>query len=364
PIVSLSNKLSWSDILYPIMFEINKKQKEELLLIHQIYERFQRFLKEQGDLKDLTQLLHEYLNTSIIIYIQNYKKIIKSDNSFLSMDDIEEITVTFFSNREQKIQNIRWANKDVSIKWIFSDNELEGAIFLQGIKYNFKTWETAVVEQAIAIILFKIERLKAISTTVQRFQNNFIHNLLENENLTKEALSNHANDIGWDLKNNYKVLLLNAYFEEQKHSTEVSKWEQQTDLLETMRNHLTYMFPEILSGFDRNNHIVILITESTSLDSLLTELRKLINKLRIVRFLVGVGRLKPTNDLKRSHTEADIALRASSKFFFDADKNSKKIFVTKFSSLSIERIVFSENPKKEINALTEEYLAEVIAYDG
>lgn len=53
PIVSLPNQLSWADIIYPIISQINKKQQNELKNTHYVYEQIHQHLKNQGDLQDL-----------------------------------------------------------------------------------------------------------------------------------------------------------------------------------------------------------------------------------------------------------------------------------------------------------------------
>src|SRR5699024_4858787 len=368
PIISLPNQLSWSDIIYPIVSRINKKQLRELENTHQVYEQFHQHLKKQGDLQDIAQLLHSFQEVPVTIFLRDFNQIVSTEEIITSKNEIENIISTSLSGTDQAIQRINWKKRDIAVKWIFNSDTLEGGIFLWGINSEFTTWRKAAIEQAAAIVALKIERLKAVSATFQRFRNEFISNLLESENVEQDVLLRRAKEMDWELKNNYKVLILDCYFMNQTEKTNLSTWKQKNNLLELLKSKLIPLFPEILLGFDRNNHFALLITDTIYTNNFLHELGKVTFNLDIMQMIGGIGRLKTVVDLKSSYKEANLSLRVAHKQYINSnnykDKRKSQPFIKSFSDLIVERIIFSKNPKDEVNHLAAEYLQKVINYDN
>src|SRR5699024_5650380 len=177
PIISLPNQLSWADIIYPIISQINKKQQNELENTHYVYEQIHQHLKNQGDLQDLAQLLHSFQNVPVTIYLRNFNQVISTAEAVTSKDEIESIISTLLMGRDQTLQKLNWRNKELTVRWIFNSNSLEGGIFLWGMKSHLTTWRKVAIEQATAIAALNIERLRAITRTFQQFRNEFLSDL-------------------------------------------------------------------------------------------------------------------------------------------------------------------------------------------
>lgn len=368
PIISLPNQLSWSDIIYPIVAHINKKQQSELENTHQVYEQFHQHLKNKGDLQDLTKLLHSFQEVPVTIFLRNFNQIINTDGAVIFKDEIENIISTLSIGKGQTLQRIKWRHKDITIRWIFNSNSLEGGIFLWGMESNLTTWRKAAIEQAAAIVALNIERLRAVSTTFQRFRNEFLSDLLSSKSIERDALFRRAKEMNWDLKNIYKVLLLDCLFMKQLEKTQISKWEQKNSLLEAMQNKLTPLFPEIILGLEKDNRVALLIPDYINTDQLLHELAKITSKIGVTRTVGGMGRLKSIDNLSISYKEAALSLRVAHTQHTNSGNPERKkrsnLFIKDFSALSIERIIFSKNPASEISHLVTEYLQKVIDYDN
>src|SRR5699024_7673151 len=91
PIISLPNQLSWSDIIYPIVSRINKKQLRELENTHQVYEQFHQHLKKQGDLQDIAQLLHSFQEVPVTIFLRDFNQIVSTEEIITSKNEIEKV---------------------------------------------------------------------------------------------------------------------------------------------------------------------------------------------------------------------------------------------------------------------------------
>src|SRR5699024_1704919 len=173
--------------------------------------------------------------------------------------------------RNKALQKIRWRNENITIRWIINVENLEGGIFLYGLKSNITTWQKVAIEQAAAIVALEVEHLRSFSTTFQRFRNEFLSDLLESRNIEKDDLFRKAQKMNWELKDKYKVLLLNYRFIEKTRKTDNPTWRQQNILLELIQHNITPLFPEIIFGFDKNNYLVLLVIDYNNINLLLHE---------------------------------------------------------------------------------------------
>src|SRR5699024_7255352 len=204
--------------------------------------------------------------------LRNFNKLIYSHKSNLTKYEIENIISTLYIGRTKALQKIRWRNENITVRWIFNSEKLEGGIFLYGLESNTTTWQKAAIEQAAVIISLEVEHLKSFSTTFQRFRNEFLSDLLESRNIKKEALFRRAKKMDWELTNQYKVLLLDYEFVNQKEKKDAPVWEKQSFLLELIQHKIIPLFPDIIFGFDKNNYLTLLIADCNNIDYLLHEL--------------------------------------------------------------------------------------------
>src|SRR5699024_333229 len=293
---------------------------------------------------------------------------VNTDENITNRDEIESIISTVFLEGGQTIQRVRWKNKDITIKWILNLNFLEGVIILWDVKSELTTWEKAAIEQSATIVSLEIEHLKTISSTIQHFRNEFISDLLCNKDIEENVIFRRAQEMGWTLKENYKVILLDYCYKNYTKKNRFSIWQQKNNLLELMQNKLVFSFPEVLLGLDKNNYFALLVTENINIKNIFRTIEKILTKYEINFAIGGIGRLESIYNLDISYKEAyqalNIAKVNSSSLNNPKHNRGSKLFVLNFSELGIERIIFSNNPENEINHLKSEVLQEVIDYDN
>src|SRR5699024_2037324 len=108
PIITLPNELSWSDVIVPVIAEINKQHKYELEMTHKVYEYFHNHLKLKGNLQDLAHLLHSVVELPVTIYIKNSNKIINTHDVGFPIKEIENIIASLCFGENQTIQKLNW----------------------------------------------------------------------------------------------------------------------------------------------------------------------------------------------------------------------------------------------------------------
>src|SRR5699024_12416206 len=115
-------------------------------------------------------------------------QLICTNTEVLSETEIESIISTLYSGKNKTLQKIRWRNENITIRWIINAENLEGGIFLYGLKSNITTWQKVAIEQAATIVALEVEHLRSFSTTFQHFRNEFLSDLFEIKNFEKDAL--------------------------------------------------------------------------------------------------------------------------------------------------------------------------------
>jgi sugar diacid utilization regulator len=127
----------------------------------------------------------------------------------------------------------------------------------------------------------------------------------------------------------------------------------------------------ILSGLDRDNHILLLVPaesqESATVEERISRLMRVLSSYRTYPVSIGVGRCHLSwTGLPHSYREAQISLRASlqaHRYSHFAPGNSS-LHIQHYRELALERILFAEQPSSEAQVLAEECLGKITEYDS
>ncbi|GIN22294.1 PucR family transcriptional regulator [Siminovitchia fordii] len=367
PVLSLPNKVSWSEIIMPIVTRINKQHQSELKMNHTVYEMFHNHLKKQGKLKDLAHLLNKILDIPVTIYIRNTNEKIDVQESYFSKEEIENIISAFSCDQEKPIQRLNWQQKIFTVRWIYSSNRLEGGVFLWEKHCRLHTWQKAAIEQTAVISALEIERMRTVSSVFQRFRNDFLSMLLSEKVESRDTLSRRAEEVNWHLKDHYNVVLLDFDTKRQQpvnNPNNISIWQRKENILEMLEYELKWVLPEALIGFDKNNIFTLLIPNKYNQNELVNNLTKLVKKINI-NFYGGIGRLNNVEKLSVSYNEALLAIKvAYANIPGDTQNKIGQLYIRSFSELNVERILFSSNPHYEAKKLVEDCLEKIIKYDN
>lgn len=365
PIITLPNELSWSDVIVPVISEINKQHKYELEMTHKVYEHFHNHLKMKGDLQDLAHLLHSIVGLPVTIYIRNSNEIINTHDAGFPKNEIENIISSLYFGENQTIQNFNWNNKEFTARWIFNSNRLTAGVFLWGSNLKLNTWNKAALEQTAVITALEIERLRAISTTYQHFRNDFLGKLLNENKLDREVIFRTAKEVNWDLEDKYIVVLLDSNLSKSSENTNLPVWQKKLSILEDFEKELKWLLPRTLVGLDLQNRFILLVPNNDNDDKFIGNLKKLVKKVNLASVYGGVGGLNNIDDLSSSYKEAILASEvAYTKMSgFKSVKKENLLYIQDFHKLDVERILFSEDPKTESKNIAKKYLQKVLDYD-
>lgn len=364
PILSIPHKVKWTDIIVPIVTNINEINRYKLEMNQKVYNKYHNYLKNRGDLNELINILQGIIDSPITIYIRGLNKKIDSNTTFRREEDIEHIISTFSYGRNQTMEQLNMNNQSFTVRWISNSdtNRLEGGIFLWNHTSQLQTWEKIALEQTAVITALEIERIRKITATYQRFRNDFLSKLLSDKHIPQTMIMRRAKEVNWRLGKHNRVLLLDCDFKKQNNKP---IWRKKANILEEFESALQRNFYKHTPlGFDEKSRFLFLLSEEIDLNAFIHFMNKTIARLNITNFYGGIGQLKDVNNLNLGYKQAETALNvAYSKASVDTTLNQRNsLFIQKFEELHVERILFSKDPMKEAR-LFANYLKKVIDYD-
>lgn len=354
PIIHLPDHPAWADFIVPVITHINQEQRQQLLMTHDVYEKFHRLFSRRGDLQDVVCLLSGILKKEITFYIH----LVNEATTAFSTEQVGEEMASII--RDNVVSGLRSNSKmpshDYFIKWIDDGFQLEGAIFIANKDDEFEPWELVAIEQATAILMSEIDTIRNTLEFSQKYRNSFLVSLLEGYGESKESVLRKAQEVGWVLEDCYCVVVLN------NNSTKLVEVQMETyqkkmATLQLLNRSLDDLLPGTLSGFDSQNRFVLLVPvrKKNTEHGVKEKMGSLLSQLNLDTSYGGVGRAVSIEDgIPESYQEALIACRS-------ATASSSRII--SFRELSFERILYSSKPIEEAGRIANELLGEIIAYD-
>ncbi len=368
PIISIPDHLSWSEITIPIMSQINLQQQDQLRMTHNVYKRFHTLLKNKGNLDSLSELLSSILSIPVTIYSRDFNILINSKKNLCPKDALKEIISKLNFKMGVNIQKVKWNNHVLNVRWTNTSEGFEGGIFLWGDLGGHDTWKIAAIEQTIIVAALEIEKIRSVSNTIQRFRNNFLTELIEDSNLSYEVLIRKSLEINWNPKEYYNVLILDCIFKSHREMNEFNRLQKKEVILQNIKNNFQ---DDIFIGLDINNYIVLLIPNNKNMNKVLNRLSSILNTIIGTSFYCGVGGTEKITNLYKSYEEAKVGLKIT----LDNNRLNKSGIINNvqirenlniciFSELSIERVIFSNSPDRELIELSMEVFNKVLEHDN
>lgn len=362
PILELPGEPSWTDIIVPAITEINKQQKYELEMTHKVYKRFQTLLKNGSSLEELAELLENFMDCPVTIYIRAFNLIVNTSGVELSQGKVEEIISGITAAPDHTARTIYTHREDFTVRWNYNASRLVSTVFVWGLNAPLSAWKKAALEQMAIITSVETERLRTIANTYQHFRNDFLDTLLSEHTLKREVILRRAKEVDWEMKDRYKVVILDCP-EDNTNEGDLPESQRKLNILGDFTNELRWLLPKTLTGLDSQNHLILLVTEDVDEGTISKNLKLMAERLKIKIIVGGLGRTSELESLNSSYKEALLALKVAETEAQGAPRKDMQLWMSDFARLDVERILFSEDPRSESEKLVKEYLHKVIEYD-
>ncbi|QRG69996.1 PucR family transcriptional regulator [Brevibacillus choshinensis] len=370
PILSFPMEKAWSDVIVPVVRYINDKQRSELEHTHAIYERFHQHLMAGAPVCQLAQLLHETLHMPVTIYAPYHRWNWKSPSAdpshriaWIERQCGQPAPLSLMSQPLVPLENGSY------IRWLLCGQQIQGGILLGDLHRDLHSWEKVAIEQSAALLSLEMERQRTVNETYQRFRNDFLQWLVSGHAGPRDVLTRRAQEVGWELHDHYISVVLTAEVINQKTLT---CWQENHALLEMINRHFSRTSDHILTGLDRDNHVLLLVPFDDQLatrpeSGILPLLKQALSPNRDFPVSIGVGRCHlGWEGISQSYREAQISLRTA---FHTIDSSlaaddRPPLRIQSYRELALERILFAEQPNIEAQLLAEECLSKIVQYDA
>lgn len=358
PIIDLPKDVPWSELVVPVISEINNEQRRQLQLTNDVYEKFQQLFTKKRNVRDVAQLLHDIVQKDISIYVHATRETIhwppyaKLATSIQQKIEVEIAEKAGYDRRERI--------DDHEVFWITERHHFGGAIIVSNVKRDFEAWEHVAIEQAAAILTAEINQIRSRAEYAQKFRNIFLTNVLKGFSGTKDAFIRKASEVEWQIGDAYYVVALQAV---QQHGNYFEEYERKYETLDRFNRYVVNELTGTLTGLDENNHIILLVPASDTIEEekVVESLQQYWNDQALLQVVGGVGRATKIEDgIAASYHEALVALNVATS---TAHQLQSRIHLRTFRNLSYERILFAEDPTSEKRKVSKELLYSILQYD-
>ncbi|MEN1967911.1 PucR family transcriptional regulator ligand-binding domain-containing protein [Lentibacillus sp. N15] len=356
PIIEIPEKISYLDILSPVMSAIFNNKA----LLQEDMEQANKILREVsingGKVTDFIEAL-EFLTRSEVT-IESWLPFIKLPNS-----NFEIVSIT-----EEKIRELELIKHPIRLERQRNGEEVScivAPILLDGVMYGYITsWGDqtenlqlylSILEQASVFLSLEFLRLKVRHDVEQQYKNDFIQELLFNNSMNFQDMIEKGKKYQFDNKKMYTCILFSTGDKEHKNkdvdATKISRVDyiirqQWSDaIIGNIRNYICVIFPV----YDANNEW------KDQCKALCNYLDAYVER-RFVAHM-GVGQTYTgINGLRKSFVQAEHALKLGSYFVTPTT-------ITFYDDLGVYRLLGELIGSKELTDLFNKTVGKLIKYD-
>ncbi len=257
PVIILPPEKAWIDMMIPIMSEVLKINNRQLIKSRDINKQFTKALLLDSSLKEIAELLYYHMEAPVAVYsltednavsfpevaFPSYRVIVKhlqsAISSFERIDDISQLSSLTYKGKKYHVLNFNNASS------------LHGAIVVEQVCEKLDQDKISTLLHAKNASIIKLKSIQVEKEYSNRFKQDFIADLLVKHIEEKDLPFYHrkARELGLNLHNKYMLLAVTTTY------NELGEIYQLIDRIKR--------FPEcnkdVLLGFDKKNHLIILI---------------------------------------------------------------------------------------------------------
>jgi PucR family transcriptional regulator, purine catabolism regulatory protein len=353
-LIEIPREISYLDILSPAM---NAIFNEKVVL--------------QEDLEQATKLLNEisiansdfnqFINT--LSFLTKSKVLLESHVPFIQVSNQEKCLLPMTAGQLKELevlrrpvrmirQNLAHYDESCIVAPIVIDGKLYGTITCWSYNFEFMEVDLAIQEKAASLLSLEFLRKKVRYDIEQQYKNDFLRDLLFNQEVNPQDLVERGKTYGLKEKESYLCIIMSEI--EKSNIDLFSKYLSEIEAV------IRGMESEVMVGTIRNSVLLFLPRKNRSdqeLNKIIERIPKLIEQSVQVRIRLGIGsENKGVRGLRSSFHEAEKAITLGSKLW-----NQQLIIY--FSHLGVYRLIALIENKHELKHFYNESIMKLVAYD-
>jgi purine catabolism regulator len=353
-LIEIPQEISYLDILSPAM---NAIFNEKVVL--------------QEDLEQATRLLNEIsiANSDFNQFIDTLslltksKVLLESHVPYIQVSNQEECLLPMTSGQIKELevvqrpvrmtrQNLDRIDESCIVAPIIIDGELYGTITCWNYTSELMEVDLAIQEKAASLLSLEFLRKKVRYDIEQQYKNDFLRDLLFNQEINLQDLVERGKTYGLNEKETYVCIILNE--KEQSDEKVFSKRLSEIDAA------VRRVESEVLVGTIRSSLLLLLPKKnrtSQDLNTIIERIPLLVEPIVQAGIRLGIGTLDSgVRGLRRSFREAEKAITLGSKLW-------NKQTITYFSHLGVYRLIALIENHHELKHFYNEAMDKLVTYD-
>lgn len=355
PIIEIPEKVSYLDILSPVMNVIFDKKVVIQDDLDQAYRLLDEIKLSNGGIKHLRDTLINLMKYDIVMdSFVPYLNVPSPNINILPISDEQRKELEII---QRPIRLYRWNHsegkkQECIVAPVFIEGRLYGAITCVGVENDFLEVDLAILERASTVLSLQFMRDKARYELEQQYKTDFFRELLYSQVQHEETIIDKGKMFGFDLKKNYSFLYI-----------EISKVEKGINYYAELVNKLEFFCTQIESGIIigaiQNGLYMLYPSANKSKDRVTKDIElisKEINK-ESLSVTVGIGRpASSIHEIREGFEQSKQAVILGKSLF-----NEKDIIF--YEDLGVYRLLSEIKNTSEIQKFHKESIGHLIEYD-
>jgi PucR family transcriptional regulator, purine catabolism regulatory protein len=375
PVISIESNRSFSYITSFLINKISKSYSNEVKISREIYSKFSYLALKGKGLNAIIEYFKEVIGNPVAVYdIDN--KCIASTDKFLdntfelnSTSTRENLNNLYYLKQKITLNNLRSkSNETTQILFpITFEDKIRAYLSVFEIERTLDNVDFFILEVAATATLIEMKKRIAMRTMEQRFINDLIYDLINNNIDNEEIVYERSKLIGLNFEDKYIVILfeieVTSDFSIKNHGIEFET--NQDKIFSFVSKKIYYANHYCVIGRLSNSIIAIWPTNNDNYDKVSEELKTTCNtilndtkkKFNNQAMMIGIG--KPCENLKtihKSYKEAKDAIVIGSTIY-------GKDAIIGFKDLGILRLISKVESRSSLMEIIPETLIELKKHD-
>lgn len=325
PVIQVPKSVAHVDIMYPILLEIFDNQAYKLNFYKEVHKKLNSLALTEPSMDTIVKNLGDILKHPVTLYDKYMHKTVLSHQDYGDFTVIEPLEKSYekaaFRYFRQYVSYCGSGKvENQTLVPIESVNNLMVYLGIAEGDEGLTELDFISIENAITIISLDLIRQHTVLEVERKFKIDLISELLNGTDLSREAIYERANLIGWKILEYYTVVKFEAVMDPSKKSS-CSNGKYMTymeNLHPTVLENLSNMLPKSITKSDNNIFTIVWPVEDCAEENYLPRIKDTLEKLeqnirvKTQYSYINAGIGKVTNDVKKlakSQVEADDALK-------------------------------------------------------
>lgn len=376
PLIEIPLTVSHSQLLQGVYSELVVRQASLLQKTAEVHEAVMNVLLKGGGLQEIVTTLEDLIANPSALFDIGGNLLNRSPGAAPSLEVIGTPPLGTAKYHRERFRPIRTSLESdgrkvgVTMAPVFANNRVYGEIVVWEVNSPLTPIDLIAIEKAASLVTLVILNRIAVQSVESRYRNEFLYDWLAGKFKSREELLHRASMIGWDLQNNYILMVIDidgfAEATERYGFGSGEMRETKEKVQQAIISVMTHTRDYYILG-DRGSHFVLLMRaratwSEQAIKEKIREVGSLIQRAVSgpggeISCSIGVGRFcRDPRDMPECFHEAKKAVAIGRMLKGPGQ-------VTHFDELGVHRLLHLVSNQGELDKFARETIAALFEYD-